>query len=325
MTSARANRARGPRAAARFGAAALLILLTACAAPLQSTQWRAAPPADLSPKVELDTVPFFPQERHQCGPAALAAVLVWSGAEVTPEDIVPQVYLPQRQGSLQLELLAAARRHGRLAYVLAPKFEALLREVAAGHPVIVLQNLGLSWAPRWHYAVVVGFDLARERIVLRSGGEPREVLSFATFEHTWRRGDYWALAVLPPAELPVTAEELAYLRAAANLETAGAARAAASAYMAATQRWPVSIVAWFGLGNSAYAQGQHAAAVLAYRRALSIAPAHGPALNNLAHVLARQGELAEAEHYARAALAADAENETYADTLREIRGRRAAP
>ena len=325
MNFARASRLSGPRVAARFGAAALLLLWPACAAPLQSTQWRAAPPADLSPKVELDTVPFFPQERHQCGPAALATVLVWSGAEVTPEDIVPQVYLPQRQGSLQLELLAAARRHGRVAYVLAPEFEALLREVAAGHPVIVLQNLGLSWAPRWHYAVVVGFDLARERIVLRSGGEARHVLSLATFERTWRRGDHWALAVLPSAELPATADELGYLRAVAGLEATGDAAAAAHAYAAATQRWPASIVAWFGLGNSAYAQGQHAAAVLAYRRALSIAPAHGPALNNLAHVLARQGELAEAEHYARAALAADAENETYAATLREIRGQRMAP
>src|SRR3569623_1363896 len=130
-------------------------------------------PADLTHAVELDAVPFFPQERYQCGPAALATVLAWSGAAVTADQLVPQVYLPARQGSLQPELLAAARRYQRLPYVLEPDLAALLREVGAGHPVLVLQNLGLSWAPRWHNAVVVGYDLARDEVVLRSGAGRR--------------------------------------------------------------------------------------------------------------------------------------------------------
>ena len=65
-----------------------------------------------------------------------------AGVKVTPEELVPQVYLPERKGSLQVEMLAAARRHGMVSYQLAPRFEDVLREIAAGTPVVVLQNLG---------------------------------------------------------------------------------------------------------------------------------------------------------------------------------------
>ena len=87
-------------------------------------------------------VPFFPQEDYQCGPAALATVLSHSGVPVTPEPLVSQVYLPSRQGSLQIEMLATPRRYGRVSYPLAPRYADLLREVAAGNPVIVLQDVG---------------------------------------------------------------------------------------------------------------------------------------------------------------------------------------
>lgn len=41
--------------------------------------------------------------------------------------------------------------------------------LAAGHPVVVLQNLRLGRAARWHHAVAVGYDLRRHEVVLRSG------------------------------------------------------------------------------------------------------------------------------------------------------------
>lgn len=304
---------------------ALLFLLCACGAPLQSTKWRAAPPAQLERPVELVDVPFFPQERYQCGPAALATVLASSGSAVTAESLVSEVYVPARKGSLQPELLATARRHARVPYVLRGDLDALLREVAAGHPVLVLQNLGLSWAPRWHYAVAVGFDLARDRMVLRSGTEKRHELSLALFERTWRRADAWAIVVLPPAELPATAEELPYLKAVTNLE-ARDPRAAAEAYTAAARRWPASAAAWFGLGNSRYAAGEYRMAVEAYRRVIEIVPHHAAALNNLAYALSQLGNVDEAVRMAEAAVAAAGEHKAeYLDTLKEMRVRSAAP
>jgi len=305
---------------------ALLLLLCACSAPLQSTKWRTTPPAQLDHAVELVDVPFFPQERYQCGPAALATVLAWSGSAVTSESLVNEVYVPARKGSLQPELLAAARRHARAPYVLRSDVADVLREVAAGHPVLVLQNLGLSWAPRWHYAVVVGFDLARERVVLRSGTEKRHEVSLALFERTWRRAHAWAVVVPPPAELPATAEELPYLRAVTNLETRGDPRAAVEAYRAATRRWPGSSSAWFGLGNSLYAAGDDRAAADAYRRVIELVPSHAAAFNNLAYALARLGDVAEAVRMAEAAVAvADEDKAKYLETLQEMRARRVVP
>ena len=132
-----------------------LLLLSGCATQLQATKLMDSPPPGLSTAVELRQVPFFPQERYQCGPAALATVLNWSGVTITPEQLVDEVYLPQRHGSLQVELMAATRRHQRLPYILEPDLQAMLDEVRGGHPVLVLLNLGLSWYPVWHYVVVM--------------------------------------------------------------------------------------------------------------------------------------------------------------------------
>src|SRR5688572_9885051 len=106
--------------------------------------------------VELTSVPFFSQREYQCGPAALAMVLVASGVTVTPDELTGKVYLPERKGSLQMELIGATRGFDRLAYEIAPGVDALLAQVREGKPVLVLQNLAFKRVPAWHYAVVVG-------------------------------------------------------------------------------------------------------------------------------------------------------------------------
>ena len=306
----------------RLVAANLLIvmLLCGCAAHLQASRLLSSPPAGFSRAVELRQVPFFPQERYQCGPAALATVLKWSGVSITPEQLTDEVYLPARHGSLQVELTAAARHHHRVPYVLAPDLQAVLEEVRDGHPVLVLLNLGLSWYPVWHYAVVVGFDLQRDVIVLRSGTKRRDELSLELFERTWRRSKRWAVVVTTPAELPATAQQLPFLRTVLAIEQLGDWQTATQAYAAAWQRWPDSSGAGMGVGNSAYAGGDYAAAATAYRRLLTRHPGFAPALNNLAQTLAKMGKTAAGEHYAEEAVAAGgAQQEIYLETLREIR------
>src|SRR3569623_1716187 len=94
--------------------------------------------------------------------------------------------------------------------------------------------------PRCHYAVGVGYDLGHDEVVLRSGTEQRHRVSFKVFERTWRRGGAWAVAVLPPAELPATAQELPYLRTVTAFESLGQPALAATAYQAAARHWPTS-------------------------------------------------------------------------------------
>ena len=193
---------RRPIAAAALAAAAAL---GGCAAWLPPSQTRALltqAPASLPLRVERETVPFFSQTPYHCGPAALATVLVDAGLAASPEALADAVFLPAREGSLQTEMLAGARRQGALAYRVPGELNVLLNEVAAGHAVVVLQNLGLALAPRWHYAVLVGYDLERREVVLRSGTTRRELMGLATFEHTWARGGHWAFVALPPGRWP---------------------------------------------------------------------------------------------------------------------------
>lgn len=283
------------------GALLLSWLLGGCATP-QVAALIAAPPPDLPPRAELAAVPFFPQERYQCGPAALATALVHSGIRTTPEQLTDSVYLPERQGSLQAEMLATARRHGRLAYRLAPRLDDLLTEVAAGTPVIVLQNLAFSFAPRWHYAVVIGYDRTREELVLRSGTTERLVMTLSNFERTWARSDYWAMTTVPPRQLPATAREDVYVAAAVALERVSVSDAR-TAYRTALARWPRNYLARMGLGNTAYAVNDLAAAEEAFRQAAQDHPDAADAWNNLAHVLHQAGRRAEALDAAQRAIA----------------------
>src|SRR5690606_40172617 len=88
-----------------------------------------------------------------CSSDLLATMLNQRGIDTAPEQLVERVYLPERKGSLQVEMVAAARAHGLLVYPLQPKLETLLTEVAAGNPVLVLQNLAFDRWPQWHFAV----------------------------------------------------------------------------------------------------------------------------------------------------------------------------
>ncbi len=268
------------------------LLLGGCATPQMVTlgdNW----PVDLASSVELSSIPFFPQEDFECGPAALAMVAAAAGVKVLPEALVEQVYLPARKGSLQVEMMAAGRRQGLLAYPLRPRLEDLLREVAAGHPVLVFQNLAFSFYPVWHYAVVIGFDRKHNILLLRSGRTERLEMSTFTFERTWSRGQYWSMLALAPGRLPATAEPKVYAVATAALERINP-RAAQSAYAAALRQWPEERTALLGAGNTAYALGQLAVAIDAYRATVSLHPDFAEAWNNLAQVLLEQGKRSEA-------------------------------
>jgi tetratricopeptide (TPR) repeat protein len=268
------------------------VVLGGCATPqVSSLQLRW--PADLPIKVELTEVPFFAQEDFECGPAALAMVAQAAGVTVTPDALVNQVYLPGRKGSLQPEMLAATRRQGLIAYPLKPTLEDVLREVAAGHPVLVFQNLAFPVYPVWHYAVVVGFDREQQLLWLHSGRTQRMDISWSAFERTWARGQYWAMLALKPTDLPATAEAATYSLAAAALERVNAA-SAQTAYNTALQRWPKDRAAMVGAGNTAYALGQREAAAKAYRLAVSSHPDFADAWNNLAQVLLELGRRSEA-------------------------------
>ncbi len=299
---------------------ALVAMLAACATPQTDELLGAARTAHaaVQPRRMLGEVPFIAQDRDQCGPASLAMALRASGAAVGEEDVRPLVFVPGRHGSLAPELPAAARRMGRLAVLLEPRLDALVREVDGGNPVIVLQNLGLSVFPVWHFAVVVGYDLPHDLVFLHSGPSAASPMSLETFERTWSRADRWAMLVMAPGRLPVTPSTAVLVDAAAALERVDVA-AAHGAYAAIVTRDPANFGAWIGLGNSAFAIGDRSQSVDAFAHATRLDPASADAWNNLASAQLAAGDLAGArDSIARALRIGGANREIYDRTAREV-------
>jgi len=282
---------------ARLTAGVLLsaALASGCALVIpQTVELHDAWPAGLPANAELADVPFLPQDEYQCGPAALATTLIYAGVKVTPEDLVSQVYLPARRGSLQVEMLAAPRKYGIVSYKLAGRFEDVLREVAAGNPVIVLQDFGVWPVSVWHYSVVAGYDRAGGNVILRSGVNPRPPMPFAVLEYLWKESDYWAMVTPPPGRIPATATESEYAEAIAAMARVGDARAARTAYSAFLRRWPDDLAGSIGLANSHYALGELKDAESVLRQASESHPDSVPVLNNLAQTLSDEGRNEEA-------------------------------
>lgn len=287
-----------PRQALAAAGVWALLSLAGCAGtrPLPSPD-----PDPLPARVELEATPFFADDSHYCGPAALATSLTAAGLPTRPDALIGQVFLPARQGSLQIEMLSAARRQGAVATLIPGSTQALRQEVAAGHPVVVLQNLGLSWAPSWHYAVVVGYDRGSDTVLLRSGPMKRQELSLRTFMHTWDRSARWAFVTLPPDQLPATATEAQTVTALVAFERSAPASAAVVAYRTGLKRWPNNATLAMGLGNALYAAGDSTGAEAVFRQVIEVHPL-AAAYNNLARLLLERGEALQAHALAQQGL-----------------------
>jgi hypothetical protein len=295
-----------------------VLALSGCATPPQTRQLLAEIPAGIPTSIELTDTPFFPQQQYQCGPAALATVLAAQAVRVTPDELVDEVYIPALQGSLPEEMTATARRYRMLAYRLPGSLSDLLTEVAHGNPVLVMQNLGNDWFQNWHFAVVIGYDLDQDEIILRSGTTARWHTTLAVFERTWSRSDYWALLVLPAGEIPASAVLAPYLQASRDLETSGQEVAALSAYQSASRHWPHEPRAWLAYGNSLYASGETNNAAHAFLQVTRLSPDNPQGWNNLAYALLQTGCPQQARLSAACAVTHGEGDANYADTQEDI-------
>ncbi|MGE3975409.1 MAG: PA2778 family cysteine peptidase [Bdellovibrionales bacterium] len=259
----------------------VLFILSACASSTKQADALLASPGSLSPTHEIQNVPFINQAAGQCGPASLAMAINSTGKLINVEELTPQVYTPKMKGSLQSDMISAARRNGFLAIPIEG-LDSLLKEVSANHPVIVFENLALSWLPQWHYAVVFGYDLKQETILMHSGPEAFKIWDIRKFERSWKLGNYWGLVVLPPDQLAATANELSHATAAAGLQLVGKQKEAVTAYSEILKRWPQSLVSLIGMGNWAFERRDYKKAVSFLKTATRYHPQSAEAWHNLA-------------------------------------------
>jgi len=258
----------------------IVTFLTGCSFPRQ-----AVTDDKDSVDIELTTVPFFPLEENHGGPAALATLLVSSDVVTLPDLLSPTLYIPKRHGALQLEIIATIRAFNRVPYQLGPTVEAIVDELRAGRPVLVLQNNGLQIWPVYHYAVVVGV-LRNGNLILRSGTTERRIMEQKTFFTSWEKAGKWAIVALKGNELPADRDITRYLTAVSRIEAIGNAQLAQECYRTILVSYPNNDLAVFGLANTMFAQADFVAAATFYSYLLHRDPARSEAANNLAESLA---------------------------------------
>jgi hypothetical protein len=292
------------------------ILLAACTtAPTKITSKNYP---NLPPSYSLGHLPFYPQIEDQCGPASLATMLSARHVHVEPETLRGKIYIPGKQGSVTTEMVARARKYGMVVYPLAPELPDILTEVSRGNPVLVMQNLGYNWMPRWHFSVVIGYNLELRRVILRSGKEASHEVDFDLFIKTWDRAQRWAVVITDPTQLPATAKERVYIGAVNQLEEVNEKQAALTAYQTALARWPENALANFGAGNTAYSLRRFNLAQTYFSHYLKLKPDSADGWNNMAYSLMQLKCKPQSLDAISCALELDPDNTIYLDSQREL-------
>ncbi|MDA8229970.1 MAG: PA2778 family cysteine peptidase [Magnetospirillum sp.] len=236
----------------------------------------------MPPDAMVDGVPFYAQNGFRCGPAAMATMLAWSGVTAEPATLEGRFYnAPKDPRTI---LVDTAQRFGRLAYPVSGT-RAMHAELAAGHPVLILENLGVAGEPLWNCAVAVGYRDGGAVFLINGGDQPARPMSRGLLDRLWSDTERWGLVVLRPGEMPATARERPMVEAANGLARVGHHWEAVVSYDTVLSRWPSDADALLGLGASLYLLGDTRGAADAYRSAAKVAADPAPAEEALAHLL----------------------------------------
>lgn len=292
------------------------IFLAGCQTPPQTQSLLQSPPA-INKQHLIETMPFYPQQQYFCGPTTLSEVANFYGRGVSPEQIAPMTFVPGLDGSLQIEMVAATRQLGMVAYAQQGNLALLLSLVANNVPVIVLQNNSINLFPQWHYAVVIGYDLDTQQVTLHSGVTAFHTLNLATFERTWQRGQYWMLAMLPPTSTDPLLAPFVYTKACQDLLDTGQSEAGIEALKSAIKQWPEYWLSYFLLANH-YLAHDPQEAVKWFAQGENYGNHEVSYLNNYAYALGKLQCFAQAESLIKQALILAPHDENVLDTQQHL-------
>ncbi|WP_310191891.1 peptidase C39 family protein [Pseudomonas hunanensis] len=183
----------------------------------------------LPQRVEISSVPFFRGNANHSGAMALAGILSQQGVRITPGLLDKPLKLPEGADALETSMPAVARDYGMVVYPLDKRLDALLAQVAAGNPVLLRYQEGSAWWSEPRYAVLVGYDSYKQRVLLRSGMHRRQLMAFDDFQGAWQAQGSWAVLVQQPRQLPAQVDRQRWLKAADELARAGQEMAARQA------------------------------------------------------------------------------------------------
>jgi len=155
---------------------------------------------------KIDGVPRIKQITNYCGPAALAAVLQHCGENITQQEVGKAVFDPVGRATNGADMLLYARNKGYAAYSWNSSVADAKRKIAAGAPILVLQQNSLK-DTSGHYRVLTGYDdTERKFYVVDPYYDDITELAYDKCERLWKPMGYWALVVVPKDKDTFSAE-----------------------------------------------------------------------------------------------------------------------
>ena len=162
----------------------LLVFLCTCATVQKNSQGHI-----------IENVLFYPQTSYQCGPASLAGVLNYWGVKVTTDEIAGEIYSASARGTLDIDMVLYAQKKGLLATQYEGNFEDVRKNVASGHPIIVLVGYGFSLIQKNHFMVIIGYN--DHGVIVNSGKDNNKFIPEKDFLESWERTKFWTLLIKP--------------------------------------------------------------------------------------------------------------------------------
>lgn len=269
-------------ASLRLGFVALALALAGCASHGPKTL-ETAFPNGIEPTAIKNDVDFIPSKEgdRQCGPTSLAMIIQVHDPKIDLDKIRSMTFTASADGSYTRDMISAARRLGYVVYHV-PSIEQMIQLASEQKPVLVFQNLGLRWYPKWHYSVLVGYDVNSDKVFLHSGEDAYEEMKFNRFKRTWQRGGQWSYLILKPSEIPLHSSFDEALENAMVLEKLEQKENAKAVYQAMSSRWPDRYEPDVGIANTTSPNDPEA--VEALKRATQKQPEHHALYYNLAYL-----------------------------------------
>ena len=149
---------------------------------------------------KIEGVPRIKQITNYCGPAALASVLRHCGENIAQQDVGKAVYDHVGNATNGADMLLYARNKGYAAYSWNSSIADAKLKIAAGAPVLVLQQNSAS-DTSGHYRVLTGYDDAQRKFyVVDPYYDDITELSYTQCEKLWKPMGCWALLIVPKSK-----------------------------------------------------------------------------------------------------------------------------
>lgn len=141
----------------------------------------------------IESVPFYPHETYQCGPASLAGVLNYWGLHITPDDIAKEIFSESAKGTLTIDIVLYAQMKGLNATQYKGNMDDLKKNIDSNYPIIVLVDYGISLYQANHFMVAVGYN--ENGVIVNSGRNKHKFISEKEFMKAWKKTKYWTLLI----------------------------------------------------------------------------------------------------------------------------------